>query len=372
MTVKLPVRPEKLVSGSDLHLNLHTTQPVTPAINQKKSLFDTIPLPLVMFLAKPYLAGQTSADAIKKAHEIYKSRKFTGTLDILGEDATTVEDCERYVTTYMSLVDEVNANQLHATNRRERMTISFKPSMFSTMPPAPGKESEKALEAAFDRINKIVDYAFQRGVDMTLEAEDHRWTNFHLESYFALYKAGYKNLGTVIQSRMFRTEKDIARFEEGMRVRMVIGIYQEPAAIAHTEKPIMKELAVRYSRELAHQGVYLELASHDTKCVDNFVNKVVLPLKLKSSQFEFQFLLGVPRAKLQDALVNGSYFSELSIGLTGEDEKHALQLAQTGAIVRMYLPYGKDKVAGPYCRRRLKNNPNIIAYGIKNVLGLQS
>jgi len=369
MTVKLPVRPEKLVSGSDLHL--HTTQPVTPAANQKKSIFDTIPLPLVMLLAKPYLAGQTSSDAIRKAHDIYQSRKFTGTLDILGEDATTVEDCERYVTTYMSLVDEVTANQLHTSNRRERMTISFKPSMFSTMPPAPGKESEKALEAAFDRINKIVDYAFQRGVDMTLEAEDHRWTNFHLESYFALHKAGYKNLGTVIQSRLFRTEKDIARFEDGMRVRMVIGIYQEPASIAHTEKPIMKELAVRYSRELAHQGVYLELASHDTKCVDNFVNKVVLPLKLKSSQFEFQFLLGVPRAKLQDSLISGSYFSELSQSLSGEDERHALMLAQTGSIVRMYLPYGKDKVAGPYCRRRLKNNPNMIAYGIKNVLGLQ-
>lgn len=370
MTVKLPVRPDRLVSGSESIL--HTTQSVPPGPNQKKSLFDTIPLPLVMFLAKPYLAGQTSAAAISKAHDLFQSRKFTGTLDILGEDATTVEDCERYVTTYMSLIDEVTASQLHTSNRKERLTISMKPSMFSTCAPAPGAESEKALEAAFDRINKIVDYAFQRGVDMTLEAEDHRWTNFHLESYFALYKAGYKNLGTVIQSRMFRTEKDIARFEEGMRVRMVIGIYQEPPAIAHTEKPIMKELAVRYSRELAHQGVYVELASHDTRCVENFVSKVVLPLKLKSSQFEFQFLLGVPRAKLQDSLVNGSYFSEISQTLTSEDEKHALMLAQTGAIVRMYLPYGKDKVAGPYCRRRLKNNPNMIAYGIKNVLGLQS
>ncbi len=367
MTVKLPVRPERLVSGRDLH----TTQPVTPGPHQKKSLFDTIPLPLVMFLAKPYLAGQTSAAAISKAHELYQSKKFTGTLDILGEDATTVEDCERYVTTYMSLIDEVTANQLHASNKKERLTISMKPSMFSTTAPAHGAASEKALEAAFDRINKIVDYAFQRGVDMTLEAEDHRWTNFHLESYLALYKAGYKNLGTVIQSRLFRTEKDIARFEEGMRVRMVIGIYNEPASIAHTEKPIMKELAVRYSRELAHQGVYLELASHDTKCVDNFVNKVVLPLKLKTSQFEFQFLLGVPRAKLQDGLVNGSYFSELSQKLSGDDEKHALMLAQTGAIVRMYLPYGRDQVAGPYCRRRLKNNPNMIAFGIKNVLGLK-
>lgn len=365
MTVKLPVRPANLVSGME-------TTSATPLPPPKKSLFDTIPLPLVMFLAKPYLAGRTPTETLAKAKQLFQDRKFTGTLDILGEDAASVEDCERYVTTYMSLIDEVTAGQLNTSNQREKLTISFKPSMFSTLAPAPGKASEKALEAAFDRINKIVDYAYQRGVDMTLEAEDHRWTNFHLESYFALYKAGYTNLGTVIQSRLFRTEKDIPRFEEGMRVRMVIGIYQEPASIAHTEKPIMKELAVRYSRELAHQGVYVELASHDIGCVNNFVNKVVLPLKLNSSQFEFQFLLGVPRAKLQDGLVDGTYFSELSQNLTSEDDvKHALNLAQTGAIVRMYLPYGADKVSGPYCRRRLKNNPNMIAYGIKNVFGWQ-
>ncbi len=44
-------------------------------------------------------------------------------------------------------------------------------------------------------------------------------------------KAGYENLGTVLQSRLFRTMQDIERFQEGMRVRLVIGIYQEPNAI---------------------------------------------------------------------------------------------------------------------------------------------
>ncbi len=56
---------------------------------------------------------------------------------------------------------------------------------------------------------------------MTLEAEDHRWTNFQLESYFALVNAGYSNLGTVLQTRLFRTEKDLDRFDQRMRVRLV-------------------------------------------------------------------------------------------------------------------------------------------------------
>src|SRR5262249_28758872 len=135
---------------------------------------------------------------------------------------------------YMNLIDEVAANQVLTSEPGQRLSISMKPSMFSSQPPRPGKESQKALDQAFDRLTKVVDHAQQHNINMTLEAEDHRWTNFHLESYFALFKAGYTNLGTVLQSRLFRTEKDVQRFEEGMRVRLVIGIYQEPPSIAKT------------------------------------------------------------------------------------------------------------------------------------------
>ncbi len=106
-----------------------------------------------------------------------------------------------------------DANQLHASTKKNADHLD-EASHVQHHSSRPRSRQRKSIEAAFDRINKIVDYAFQRGVDTTLEAEDHRWTNFHLESYLALYKAGYKNLGTVIQSRLFRTEKDIARFEE--------------------------------------------------------------------------------------------------------------------------------------------------------------
>lgn len=335
------------------------------------SLIDAIPLKLVLFLAGPYLAGKSSQEAIEKAHHLYDKDKFCGTLDILGEDAANLEDCERYLQTYLSLIDEVSAKQIQVENPRKRLTVSMKPSMFSERPPAPGKESERALEAAFDRISKIVDYANERSIDITLEAEDHRWANFHIETYIALFKAGYKNLGTVLQSRLFRTEKDIRRFEEGMRVRLVIGIYQEPPQIALTDKTEMKNVLVDYAADLASKGVYLEIASHDTRLIDNFFTRVAIPMKIDASMMETQFLLGVPRTRLQKSLIDGSYFSRISQGLPEEEARHALELAKSGVIVRMYLPYGKDRVAGPYCRRRLKNNPNMMVYGIKNVLGLE-
>jgi proline dehydrogenase len=211
----------------------------------------------------------------------------------------------------------------------------------------------------------------KNNISMTLEAEDHRWANFHLEAYFALINAGYTNLGTVLQTRLFRTEKDVARFDERMRVRLVIGIYNEPAQLAHTDKRNMKELVVTYAQQLLNKGTYVELATHDAKCVEHFYRSVAVPHKIGPENFEHQFLLGVPRAKLQKGLISGQYFAELARTMPSEHGEQLERLQRRGAIVRMYLPYGTPRVSGAYCRRRLRENPNMIAYGIKNVFGIQ-
>jgi proline dehydrogenase len=360
MPVKLPVR-----EGSSL------AQYVPTAGSTKPSVIDKIPLKLVLMLAAPYIAGKTPTQALQLAHRIYRQEHFTGTLDILGEDAKTVDDCESFVQQYQSLIDLLVSNLLPAETKRGQLTISLKPSMFSIAAPAAGGGSDPKLDDAYERIKKVVAYGKQRNVELTLEAEDHRWTDFQLETYFSLINEGYTNLGTVLQSRLFRTRNDIRRFDERMRVRLVIGIYNEPAEIAHTEKPLMKDVLVQLAGDLLRKGTYVELASHDTTCVAKFLRQAVIPNKISASQFETQFLLGVPRKKLQQALVSGSIFTDWQNELTGSDAEHAAQLAESGVLVRLYLPYGQDNVSGPYCRRRLKANPNMLAYGIKNVLHLE-
>lgn len=336
-----------------------------------KTIFDAIPLGLVMKLAAPYLAGESPDAAIQLAHDIYKSNHFCSTLDILGEDCTTEEDCDGNVAAYHDLVDRAVAHKLSVHEPRQQMTISMKPSMFSTLPPSNSRASQTALEKAFDRITRVVEYAFKNNIAMTLEAEDHRWTNFQLESYFALISAGYTNLGTVLQTRLFRTEKDVARFDERMRVRLVIGIYNEPTQIAHTDKRTMKDLVVQYAGQLLNNGCYTELATHDQKCIENFYNWVAAPHAVPVNRFEHQFLLGVPRNKVQRGLVSGEYFSALAASRNGKESEYLRDIATKGALVRMYLPYGTAAVSGAYCRRRLRENPNMITYGIKNVLGIQ-
>jgi proline dehydrogenase len=334
------------------------------------SFLDAIPLKMVLWLAAPYLAGHSPQAAINMAHRIYDESKFAATLDILGEDADTVAECDAFVQMYKDLIDGVVAKPIVSDNPRQQMTISIKPSMFCDVIPEGNHQPAKNLDDAYARIRAVCEYAKQRNINLTLEAEDHNWTDFQLSSYFALIDEGYTNLGTVLQSRLFRTRNDVRRFDERMRVRLVIGIYNEAAAIAHTQKPMMKEVLIELAEELFRRGTYVELASHDTQCLQNFFMKAVVPKKIPASRFETQFLLGVPRKRVQKDLVSGEYFSILKNGAAADQVPHLSELEQTGSVVRLYLPYGEDKLAAAYCRRRLKANPNMIAFGIKNFLHL--
>jgi proline dehydrogenase len=358
MPVKLPVKEE-----------LPTSAMIPSAGATDKAFLDQIPLRVVMLLAAPYLAGKNPADAIRLAHKLYRESRFTGTLDILGEDADSVEDCEAAVTAYMSLIDDVGDNLLPVDSAQRQLTVSMKPSMFSITAPGARGGNDPNLDEAFERIRKVVEYGFRKGVKLTLEAEDHRWTDFHLETYFALINEGFTNLGTVLQSRLFRTRNDVRRFDERMRVRLVIGIYNEPAERAHTNKQVMKETLVEHAGELLQRGTYVEVASHDHTCIEHFFRDAAYPNRAPADRFETQFLLGVPRKKLQNGLVSGSYFEHFR--QADSARSYFEELAATGVLVRLYLPFGKESVAGPYCKRRLKANPNMIGYGIKNFLHIE-
>jgi proline dehydrogenase len=345
-------------------------KPAPVAGARKFSLLDWLPANLVVLMASPYLAGKDAQQALAKGVVLFRENHFCGTLDLLGEDASSEEDCHSYVAQYIALIDLVATEPIKTSFDREKLSVSMKPSMFSPVAPnTPDLKSEQ-LDQAFERIAQVVDYASRKNVRLSLEAEDNRWTNFHLDAYFALVNAGYKNLGTVIQSRLFRTKQDLKRFDDRCRVRLVTGIYQEPAQIAHTEPAQIKNCLVEYAKELLYRGTYLEYATHDQSCIERFFKEAVLPQRIQPLNFEVQFLLGVPRLELQKSLVNGDYFKSLA-GTSGSAAHHAEILARSGILVRMYLPFGKDRVAGPYCKRRLIHNPNMIVYGIRNLLGIQ-
>jgi proline dehydrogenase len=329
-------------------------------------LIECIPTSIVAFLTSPYLAGQDASAAVQLAHSLFKLHRFTATLDILGENFNSLESCIRAVDSYKNLVDSIYKSPLSVKHSLEQISISCKTSMFSIKSPQDRNFHSSYLDDAYMRIESVVDYAASFGINITLEAEDRHWTDFHLDTYFALIQKGYRNLGTVLQSRLFRTKSDIKRFNAHTRVRLVIGIYNEPSEYAYTHKPTMKNLLIDYAAQLLEQGAYVEFATHDVQCLHNFVKEVLIPKCIPQSQFEFQFLKGVPRQKLQLSLVSGEYFKKWSA--PDKNSAYIQQLSNSGALVRLYLPFGMPEVASSYCKRRLQENPNIIVYGLNNLI----
>lgn len=296
-------------------------------------LAQLVPAPLVRLFAGPYVAGDSAELALETAARLRADGVYS-TLDLLGEDVTSDEQVERNVEAYTGLIAAL-ARDPRLSEGPGRPSVSLKPSAFT-----PG---ERAL--AFRRIQPIAEAARAAALPLTIDMEDHRWTDDTLEAAIDLFRAGF-DVGTVLQSRLHRTEADLSRVPSGMRIRLVIGIYPEPESIATTDKREMKERLLRMARTLLERGVYVEFASHDELYVERFAREVA---PIAPERCEVQLLLGVPRANLCRQLQGGALGPKLP--------------------VRLYVPFalGWDD-ATAYLRRRMAESPSMVWLVLRNLL----
>lgn len=294
-----------------------------------------VPAPLVRTFARPYLAGVHAASALETAARLYERDGRLTTLDLLGEAVTVPEQVEKNERTYLEVVELVAGDSRFA-HAPHRPSISIKPSAFTA----------GAREEAFVPIRRIVERARELRVAVTIDMEDHPWTDPTLEHAIRLYEEGF-DVGTVLQSRLHRTGADLERIPEGMRVRLVIGIYPEPAEIALTDKKQMKLRLLDLAKRLLERGGRVELGTHDDAVVERYLAEVV---PAAPERCELQILLGVPREKLLSRLAAG----------------------ELGPIipVRIYVPFATDmNEATAYLRRRLAESPNMAWLVLRNLLG---
>ncbi|MFN7971067.1 MAG: proline dehydrogenase family protein [Acidobacteriota bacterium] len=334
------------------------------------ALVNLMPDPFVRLFAGPYISGDSIAVAVETARELQTTRRIASSLDLLGEEAASVDQIDRAMAIYRDLIDAVAKDPAFEATRR-RPTVSLKPSTF-TLPRRDQKgdlSADTDLVRCYENIERIASYAKDRGVRLTIDMEDHAWVDFTLESYGKLLDRGFDNVGTVLQSMLHRTKEDVKRLDGRARIRLVIGIYREPAEIAYTQKRDMKKRLLEYAEALLDRGVYVELATHDEEYVFRFMKEVVAERGVRPDRFEVQMLLGVPRKTTQDDLVAGRYVDRPEMAGNGTIPADALAELRKGVLVRLYVPFAMQwSEALAYCRRRLNENPNIVWYGLKNLV----
>jgi proline dehydrogenase len=295
-------------------------------MNLKRMIVDLMPGPLVRVFAAPYVAGKGLDAGMATADRLHRDSGLCSTIDLLGEEVHRREDVEATVQLYLRIID--------AVRERPYATISLKPTQLGI------HESEAYCQA---NLRRIVAAAAQHGVEITLDMEDRHFTDVTLRMFKAI-RDEFDNFGIVLQSRLFRTAEDIRDLHaRPCKVRICIGIYNEPADVALQDKPAMKDKLFEYVQLLLDHGHFPQIATHDEALVRRCIahlDRTGVP----RDRCEFQMLLGVPRAGLQQEIV------------------------RRGQVVRLYVPFAEDwRFATHYLKRRLAANPMMALYVLGNL-----
>jgi len=274
--------------------------------------------------ARRFIAGEHVADAISAARAL-QAKGLLLTLDYLGESVTTIEQATAATREYTHLMDDIVAADIERN-------VSVKLTQL-------GLAIDRAT--CVDNMRRILEPARQHGFFVRIDMENSPYTDVTLEVFETLWNLEYRNIGVVLQSYLFRTERDLRRMNElGARVRLVKGAYREPAPVAYQQKSDVDAAYLRQMRLLLDHGAYPAFATHDVTLL-NEIKSYATERGVTRDRYEFQMLYGV-RRDLQISFVTDGY------------------------RMRIYVPFGKEWF--PYFMRRLGERPANVLFVLRAML----
>ncbi|HZM00089.1 MAG TPA: proline dehydrogenase family protein [Planctomycetota bacterium] len=291
-----------------------------------------IPRRVLWTVARRYVAGDELPDALAAVTRL-AAEGFGTILDVLGEGVESEAQARAAAAEYHRALEQLPPVDPHTV-------ISVKPTHLG-LSLAPDGELCAGL------LSELCASAAAQGRRVRLEMEEAPTVDATL-SVFRRLRGRHPNLGCVLQSRLFRTKADVERLlaeGPGLNVRLVKGIYLEPASIAWTQDTEISRSYLELARRLLDGGAFVGLATHDATLAERLLAELrgrgldCGPAARR--HYEFQLLLGV-RRELADAW------------------------REAGHHVRIYVPYGRDWHA--YSLRRLERNPQIARHVIKALL----
>tara|TARA_B100000586_G_C20045473_1_gene399646 strand:- start:134 stop:1036 length:903 start_codon:yes stop_codon:yes gene_type:complete len=272
--------------------------------------------------ARPYVAGQTEDDAVTHIRTL-NEKGFSATVDILGEHILKKEEARNITAQYCHLYDRI-ANESLDCN------ISIKPTHVGL---------NISLAEAMSNITTILKKAQEYENFLRIDMENSPFTDQTIEIYRHC-KTIYNNVGMVIQSYLHRSIDDILFLaNDQFNSRICKGIYKESEYIAYQNREEIQDNFLKLAKTMATRNAYSAFATHDQELIDRLLDWITTD-KVPKDLFEFQVLYGVPMNGRLEALLGAGY------------------------KVRVYVPYGPDWF--DYSVRRLKENPKIISYVLKN------
>jgi proline dehydrogenase len=282
-----------------------------------------LPKFFVKIVASPYIAGITDEEMLKNVQEL-NNKGYKVAIDILGEHVETENEANEITSRYISIYDEISKRNLDAN-------ISIKLTHIG---------QDLGMDIVKNNLTKLVQAAKKNNNFLRLDMENVPYTSETIQLYREMFEH-YNKIGIVIQAYLHRSFNDIESLsDKKFNVRICKGIYVEDPKLVLKNYNEIRENYIRLVKEALNKGSYVGIATHDEYLIDNLYSWLK-ENNISKERYEFQVLHGVPMKRKLEKLLN------------------------EGNTIRVYLPYGKNWY--DYSVRRLKENPKMAGYIIKNL-----
>jgi len=282
-----------------------------------------LPKIFVRLVASPYIAGITDEEMLVNVKKL-NEKGYDVAIDILGEHVATEQEATVITQRYANLYEKIALQKLEAN-------LSIK---LTHIGQDLGKEVVK------NNLMTLVNAAKKYNNFLRLDMENSPYTSETISLYNEAFK-NYSNIGIVLQAYMHRSIDDINELaDDSFNVRICKGIYVENENIAIKDYQEIRANYIKLVQVALQKGSYVGIASHDEYLIDTIYSWIE-ENNISKNKYEFQILHGVPM------------------------ERKLQSLIRKGNKVRVYVPYGDNWY--DYSIRRLKENPKMAGYIIKNI-----
>jgi len=271
-----------------------------------------------------FVAGETLDQCVDVLRRLNEAGLYANTT-LLGEAIPDPAGAAVVVRAYETIVDRLAAEGLRANValKLTHLGLTFDE------------------ETAYVGVERIAARAGERGLFVRLDMEQSTVVDATLRIFERLRTAGHDNVGTVLQSYLYRSPADLERLLPlAPNLRIVKGAYLEPPEVAYPDKCDVDIAYLALVERGLHAGAYIAVATHDEAIIRR-VQSIAARDGISRGRFEFQMLYGV-RPGLQRTI------------------------AAQGYKVLVATPFGPDWY--PYFARRLAERPANVAFFVKNLV----
>ena len=271
-----------------------------------------------------YVAGETLDEAVVTLRGLNDKGLRTNTT-LLGEGVKDEAMAAAVVDRYVEILDRIAAEKL-VTNVALKLTHLG---------------LDLGEELAYVNVEKLIKHAAERQNFIRIDMEESARVDVTLRIYRRLREAGHENVGTVLQSALYRTPDDLASLLPlNPNLRLVKGAYLEPATVAYPQKTDVDAAYIRLAERMLLEGQFTGIATHDERIIEHVI-AFAAKNGLGNDRYEFQLLYGIRQA-LQ------------------------LDLVRRGHRVLIATPFGPDWYF--YLMRRLAERPANVLFFARNLV----